>query len=236
MKRSNIIGLMGNAKAGKSTSAKFMVEHSLGKELAFADKLKEIVTEMFQLGPYDCYDDTLKEAPTRYPCLICPRCKSLKVESTKISGSDTGSCLLCGSVGELGVFKGFWTPRMMLQHIGTDGFRAVSPKVWAVYGIRRARAAIEGEGARFVVFSDVRFRSECEAIWEAGGEVWRIKRPSADGKVGMTGHVSEVEQASIADSDVQLIIHNDATLDTLRGKVTAQLQQFLTNRALAASA
>jgi hypothetical protein len=233
MARLNIIGLMGNAKAGKSTSAGFMVAGGKGKVIAFADKLKEVVTDVFDLPPDACYDDLAKESKTTFPCLVCPRCTSLRIETLKRMGNELASCMLCGTTGELGVFKSFWTPRMILQHIGTEGFRAVYDKVWAAVGIRAAKKALE-EGAEFVVIQDTRFRSECKAIWDVGGEVWRLKRPSAEGNVGLAGHASETEQGSILDSDLQAVIQNDSTLEELRHRVTVQLEHFLAGRALAA--
>jgi hypothetical protein len=233
MKRLNIIGLMGNAKAGKSTSAEFMVADGCGKALAFADKLKAIVTEMFALPPEACYDDRAKESPTEFPCHICPHCHGINIEKVQQGPVTLGSCRQCSTIGELSVFHGFWTTRMIMQHVGTEGFRAVNAKVWSSFAIRTGCRALEN-GAQFVVYSDTRFQTECDAIWEVGGEVWRIKRPSAEGKVGLARHASEIEQTTISDDKLQAIIDNNGSLEDLRVKVTAQLQRFIATRRLAA--
>lgn len=90
-----------------------------------------------------------------------------------------------------------------------------------------AKRAAE-KAASFVVFTDCRFKSEAVAVWAAGGEVWRIKRPETDAEAqGLKGHASEVEQESIKDSECQAVIQNDGTLDNLRGLVVSQLHRFL---------
>lgn len=98
-----------------------------------------------------------------------------------------------------------WTRRKVLQHVGTECFRAIDPDYW----VKKGKAAIEQirdqecdgscvswcpqQEGYDVVIPDVRFANEIAAIREMGGWIIRIERPE-DG-VGTTSaaHVSERE-------------------------------------------
>lgn len=230
----NIIGLLGEAGAGKDTAGKYLCDIHPGVTLAFAGKLKEICGEMFDLSSEDVNTEAGKSAPSSFPCFKCPRCGSTNVESVTLDRDMNGECKLCGTLGEIKVFKGTWTPRAILQHVGTEGFRAVDPNVWARYAINQARQILKAKKPpRFVVITDVRFRSEVEAIWKVGGAVWRIQRPEADGAAtdgGIKGHASEAEQATIPSSELQAVVVNDGSLETLRARLRAPLSTFLSSR------
>ena len=227
-----IIGLMGKARSGKDTVASYLFLAGAGtcKKLAFADKLKEIVAEMFDIKIEDFYSQEGKDQETPYPCLMCPECDSVAIEH--VSMADSGplaSCRVCGSTGDLSVFASKWTNRKICQYLGTEGFRRIDPEVWVRFAMNQARQHLEGNmDSHFVVISDCRFRSEATATWAAGGEVWRIKRPGTDKTTeGLKGHASEVEQDSILDSEYQAVIQNDGTLENLQGLVNSQLHRFL---------
>jgi len=230
MQRMNVIALMGPSKSGKDTSGKILAEMGNGATLAFADKLKSIVGEMFNLTHKDLYDEAFKEAPTSLDCLLCPECK--KPEVTMVSMEDgplQAECGVCGTVGDARVFKGKWTPRTILQYLGTEGFRKIDPSVWVRYALAKADAALKANGGDkdYIVITDCRFKSEMEAVLAAGGEVWRIKRPEvADSKAGLKGHASEQEMNSIPDSHLQAIIDNDSTIEVLHGRLAAQFNRF----------
>ena len=240
MERQPVIALLGKLQSGKDTVGGALLEAAPGIRSAFAHKLKQIVGEMFELSERDLYDDKGKEAPTRFECLRCPSCKSLECERVTLDRIELGRCKLCGSIGETGVFASNWTPRTILQHIGTEGFRRVDPAIWVRFALERAEKTLkeakepglkftDPRGApRFVVVTDCRFRSEAEGVWKRGGEVWKIKRPSLDGTTrGIEGHASETEQDNIRDEECQAVIVNDGTLDDLRGKALIQLDRFL---------
>lgn len=70
------------------------------------------------------------------------------------------------------------TPRHLMQTIGTEWGRAcVHPEVWINVAMNQARM-MRGDGAA-VVFDDVRYRNEADAIVAAGGVIVRIVRPEA---------------------------------------------------------
>lgn len=156
-------------------------------------------------------------------------------------GPRQAECKACGAAGSPDSFVGFWTPRMILQHVGTEGIRRVDPMAWARYTMKTAVTALDRGvevvsstsadrkvGDRFVprvvVINDGRFRSELAAVHAAGGIAWRLRRPETDDvATGIAGHVSEVEIDGIPDSDFDEVIMNDGTLDDLLHAVKAVL-------------
>lgn len=220
-----IISMLGKSKAGKDTSGQMLTSMGNGITMAFADKLKEVCSEMFNLPREQFYDETLKEVPTSLECLLCPQCKKPEVQVVRLDGKDLGECRLCKSIGALSVFKGKWTPRTILQFIGTEGFRKVDSGVWVKYALAAAKEHLDKYD--FVVLTDCRFKSELEAVQAAGGEVWRIYRPETDKKkAGLAGHASEDEMDSIPDSNFQAVIQNDSTLETLRGRLQLEFNRY----------
>ncbi len=230
MQKLNLIGLLGKSCAGKDTAGRMLVDMAApeeGRTMAFADKLKEITGEMFGLSYADMYDNDMKTKPTRFPCLMCPECRSLEVTRVVLDRKEHGQCRVCGTLGDIAVFSSQWTPRTILQYLGTEGFRRINPNVWVDYLINTARERLASD-TKFIAVTDCRFISECEGIWAAGGEVWRLRRPETDNaQVGIKGHASEMELESIPDSQCQAVIQNTGTLDALRGRLHVELNRFL---------
>jgi len=90
-----------------------------------------------------------------------------------------------------------WTGRKILQHVGTEGFRAISSEVWGLHLIGSAADALKGRSDRHVVFvSDVRYPDEAALIRNAGGIIVKLVRPSIDKlaettSIGLANHASE---------------------------------------------
>ena len=83
------------------------------------------------------------------------------------------------------------TPRQILQVVGTEGFRAVDPSFWVKRAMRTAMLCVR-DGAPMVVFTDVRFPNELEAIQDAGGAVLRLVKPDGPGTASVA-HASEAQ-------------------------------------------
>jgi len=149
-------------------------------------------------------------------------------------------CMTCQGTGVTHL-----TPREALQKLGTEWGRECYPNTWVdlairtaegllhfadarydqkrgfhvVAGAERDRDIIVDERVRGVAIPDVRFRNEMAAIRAAGGKVIRVFRPGA-GLEGAGGlHISEREQAGIPDTDFDLVIQNDRTLDDLKSAI-----------------
>jgi len=93
-----------------------------------------------------------------------------------------------------------WTRRRVLQHIGTEGFRAVDPDHWVKIAMKTASTMLAA-GAPAVVFADVRFMNEAAAIRALPqGYLWRVVRSDATtqatGEAAAT-HRSEQESERI---------------------------------------
>jgi hypothetical protein len=224
-----LIALMGKSKSGKDTVGQMLVEHNLnGATLAFADKLKEVCMDLFGMTREDCYTEEGKAKDTTLPVYKCPACSSIDcflVAPTQVL------CKGCTAVGAPAAFASFWTNRMILQFVGTEGIRRVDKDAWVKHAIERAGCLLEryhGSAATFVAITDCRFKSEMAAVKAAGGVVWRIRRPSTDNAAqGLAGHASENEMDTIPDSEFDLVVNNNATLDVLRAKAVEALDEYL---------
>ena len=230
-----LIGIMGKSKSGKDTIGQMLVEHDpRGATLAFADKLKEVVMDLFGETHDDLYTEEGKSKKTEYPLFKCPGCSSVKCA---LVAPNQVLCSACTAIGEPQAFRTHWQWREIAQYIGTEGCRFVDENVWVRHALSRAHMILEGnvkgmtsdaKPKLFVAITDCRFKSEMNAIKKAGGEVWRIRRPATDKKgTGISGHQSETEMDTIPDSEFHRVINNDATLDVLRAKATEGLTEFL---------
>jgi hypothetical protein len=127
--------------------------------------------------------------------------------------------------------KGFLTPRVACQVIGTEVVRSAYPNTWVDKFCRTAKQVME-EGLSYsrvvgvytslmpsflikhpygVACPDVRFKNEVKGIHAIGGLVIRLRRAGKEGAVGIAGHASEEEQKGIPDSDL------DGVLDVQEG-------------------
>ncbi len=108
----------------------------------------------------------------------------------------------------------FLSPREAMQKCGTEFARSCYPNTWSDFGIRRAKQLMKPGIDLSVVFTDCRFLNEAQAIRDAGGEVWRITRSSADLK--HSDHASENEMNSREfNALVGTHVHNNDTLEYL---------------------
>jgi len=106
------------------------------------------------------------------------------------------------------------SPRELLQLLGTEfGRNMIHPEIW----IRSAVERIDSSSP--VVFTDVRFDNEAEAIQEAGGVIFEVIRPSIGClKSHTAAHVSE---QGISREHILLTIENTGTLNDLAATVDA---------------
>lgn len=239
--RMNVIAVMGRSKSGKDTVGQ-MAKAIFGDSvvtLAFADKLKEVCMDVYGLSWEDVYTEEGKAKDTAFICWKCPNCKSIDCFTEGHGHAMRVVCRLCTVVGEPGAFTSKWTNRMILQHIGTEGFRRVDPFVWVNHALRVAKdkltrtmnVGVPVEPKKLVVITDCRFRSEYDGVVRAGGAVWRLRRPETDRVAqGLAQHASENEMDTIPDSLFQRVIVNDGTLDQLQGRVKESIEDFMARR------
>lgn len=98
--------------------------------------------------------------------------------------------------------------RRLLQWFGTEvGRDLYGENFWIEQAFKRAK-----EYER-VVFADVRYPNEADAIKQAGGEVWRINRRNNS---AVNAHESEYAMDNYL---FKHVIYNDSTLDELAEEV-----------------
>jgi len=196
------------AGAGKDEVAKRLLEHHNFVSVAWADPLKRFIKEVYEFEDEALWggSDARILPDKRYP---------------RPNGE-------------------FLTPRFALQSLGTDWGRNCYINTWVDYGIRVAKKILEGvnytpqRGLYFdsrpqamrekpkkadgVVFSDVRFMNEFQAIKDGGGFVVRVKRKLTtpyDEKAMNLLHDSETELPNKPDDLFDYIIDNSGTLEDL---------------------
>ena len=188
------------ALTGLAGSGKSTVAEMLnGVQIGFADPLKRFCGEVFGFSNEELYGPS--EARERYSQVF-----------TRPDGQPL-------------------TPRFALQTLGTEWGRNCDPDVWAKAGIARASwlegNRIECPAMGPVVITDLRFVNEARLVREAGGEVWRIRRPGAWQTLKLEQmHPSEREVWSPEMTGyVTREINNAGTLEALRVAVSATLNR-----------
>lgn len=114
------------------------------------------------------------------------------------------------------------SPRYLAQTLGTEWAREhLGGDVW----IRRCEANLRdahvwGAGSRLIVVPDVRFENEADWI-RKHGTLLHVRRPGANGMVGVIGHASE---GGIVPHAEDFLIQNVGTLADLYAQVATIFQ------------
>lgn len=192
-----LIGITGRKRSGKDTIGGMIYASAPEKwhVKAFAWKLKAIVQDVYDFNDEQIHG-ALKEVPDpRYP-------------------RPDGTCL---------------TPREAMEKCGTEFARSCYPDTWVDRGLRQARDITRsGNGPGFepydgVVITDVRFINEAKKIVDAGGEVWRVYRGSADAV--LASHPAEQElNTPEFEALVKRRLYNAGGFDELRDQVLSHLK------------
>lgn len=119
------------------------------------------------------------------------------------------------------------TPRAMLQTLGTEFGRNVSPDIWSKTATHAAGALLKGgykydkvfgvvredgnPGDNIVVITDGRFRNEILNVISLGGAALKLEGPPNNDveKAGIAGHRSESEQRGIPNFWYDMVYVND---------------------------
>ena len=109
--------------------------------------------------------------------------------------------------------------RHLLQRMGTEvGREMFGEDVW----VKKAMEIIDR--CEHVVFSDVRYQNEAEAILNAGGVLWRVQRPN----VGpVNNHGSDSALDSYPDEHFSAVIVNNGTIDDLKVVINNALDSLV---------
>jgi len=219
-----IIGIVGKAGSGKDTIAGVLAKDYQYFPLSFAEPLKIFCQKVLGFTSEQLWGPSEKRLEPHHSgqkVRVCVNCGWFGQQVRESLLVSDGLCPHCEIAGPLEVPL---TARLALQTLGTDWGRAVKLDIWAQAGVSLATEILAGRGAaegvanltahkpEGIVFSDVRFLNEAEAIREAGGVIWRVTRPGIADSGGVANHPSEVEQDKI---NPDLIIANVGTLADL---------------------
>lgn len=103
---------------------------------------------------------------------------------------------------------GYWTPREILQFIGTDCYRKISNDYW----IDKVMSYIGAEELHNVIITDARFPNEISKPKELGAFHIRISRDNPDGIHGVT-HLSETALDEC--DNIDFVVNNNKTIADL---------------------
>ena len=207
-----LVAVSGKARVGKDTFSKFLASalKDITKEdytlIAYADELKRRLMEDFDLSHEQVYGDLKEEPDTRYP---------KKRDYSKLHED-----------GKLWVEKDlYWSPREIMQFIGTDCYRKVDDVFWVKAVFKR----IEKDKLQNVILTDCRFKDEIDAVLDKGGFHIRILRDHNQIVHGMN-HASEVSVED--DYKVDVLIDNSGSLQDLANsaKDTASVIDYLNSK------
>ncbi len=107
-------------------------------------------------------------------------------------------------------------PRVGMQKVG-DAVRDVWTDAFVECALREARERLSFSRSDGVVFSDVRYPNEAQAIKDAGGVVWQVVRPGARLCGGAAKHKSE--NSMVGWKFDRVLDNQDGPLEDLRALV-----------------
>lgn len=184
-----IIGLSGFARSGKDEAAMILVEEYGFVQVAFADKLRDMI---YELNPL------VRQHWTG-----------------SITGESVSHNVFLRDVIDKFGWGGYKETvygdeiRRLLQRLGTEAGRKV---LWDTIWIDAALTGLRADAK--VVVSDARFFNEFDAVRERGGYIWRIER---DGVGPANNHASELEAVSYPHFSITL--NNNGTLEEYQNLV-----------------
>lgn len=184
-----IIALSGFARSGKDEAARVFVEKFGFVQVAFADKLREMLYALNPIVEYK-FLPPYSENTGQHP-------------HTKVYVQDVIDVYGWGSYKESPYGPEI---RRLLQRLGTEASRQT---LWDSIWIDAALTGLD-EDARVVV-SDARFFNEFDAVRERGGYIWRIDR---EGVGPANDHPSETE--AVGYDKFSLYLKNNGTLEEWR--------------------
>lgn len=189
-----LIVISGKARTGKDTLG--VILQTVMSEnyyiMAYADELKRRAMADFGLSQEQVRGHLKEVEDERYPKPLC---------------HDPATCS--------GVERTiYWTPREILQHMGTEAYRAVDSGFW----IKQLFKYIHRNNLKNVIITDGRFPDEIIAV--TGRKGYHIKMERAhDIKVNNTQHASETSLDTFSSAD--FVVNNNGTLEELRQKALA---------------
>lgn len=185
-----VLGIMGEAGCGKSTFAQALIERHGYRSFSFAGALKDLCATLYGWERARLDELAYKESPSGHNSREYPPLGAISwTESNQFGESPLEQDRRDFIAARLREMTTAHTRRQILQHVGTELFRALDPEHW----IKKAREvfAAAGPDARFVI-PDMRFPNEADLVREFGGDLVLIERLDGQGPgTAHGGHASE---------------------------------------------
>lgn len=245
-----IIGVKGGARSGKDTIAGFLAEYLGGGCIAQADPMKRFAADLFGFTEDQLWGNEAKEAiDPRYTTR--DSLEELSTKLFPLAGKYYTRWGMDTRVDRrafdyalhnwFSILPVNLTPRIVLQTFGTEFGRMLDQDLWSQYALDTANRWLSGGYAYgrgvglyasdayvtpgWVLITDLRFRNEALNIKRAGGWIFEVINPAAVGpsNVGLAGHASETELATIPKTWTDVRIINDKSLGLEYAKRQAQL-------------
>lgn len=215
-----IIGLTGNKGAGKTTAFNFIkAKYPDIIELQLAKYLKEVCSIVFETDIKYFEDSHFKElvinpAFPHFQLTLTSLPLIYELYGLKLRTSDFRKHLNAG----------FWTPRQVLQYVGTEILREREPTIH----IRKMVESIQFQTSQNYIITDIRFINEYNTLKtmlddKLGFDMIYIQRDEAEAKAG--DHKSESEIKEIAKN--AKIVNNNNGLEELKERVLQTAENVL---------
>jgi hypothetical protein len=214
MKKPTVIGIVAPKAAGKTTATNMMAEFVSIVESAFADKLKNVCSKVFDIERKHFDDQNLKEIPFKSP-------KSLTLDRISTILDSYGAKYPPISQIQHLVGKQLVSPRHIAQIIGTELLRDHVSKTVHIDNVPIANEGI-------TVISDTRFENEYEVMKGREDIEYHpvyIYRKEAEEAAKSSNHASEKEFFKFKDKCY--MIDNNGTLRDLEVNVKKFLDRVL---------
>lgn len=248
-----IILLAGSAGSGKDTAGSWISQNYRGVTVAQADPLKRFVKDVFgfsveQLwGPSNSRNAAVPELQDRMGTIISnfdAHAEDWIEEILPDFDFDTAMESLKEWFGRTlsSITEAPASPRKVLQTLGTDWGRTLSPHMWVNYAVELSMALLEGdlaydryegpmdkagESPELVIITDGRFKNELLTVRSLNGVAMKIERNTnrrATDDAGIAGHRSESELDSIPSHFYSTAINNNSSMDSLYYNLAEAMQ------------
>lgn len=193
-----LVGFSGRAGSGKDSCADILQQHGFAR-LAFADALRDEVSEAWRIDPRMLADRSTKE--WEIPAMAVERCAD--------------ACFIAAMRADDVDIAAPRSPRWVLQRWGTEYRREADPDYWIVKALHRLQR-LRANGRHRVCITDVRFFNEALAVRSIGGHVVEVHRPGLPAMpAGTAGHASECGPLPRTAG----VVHNDGDLGHLHAEL-----------------
>lgn len=191
-----LLALSGNASCGKDTASNYIVNKYGFIKIAFADKIKRILLDLYDLP----YENLWGESKNRI--IYDPRYKipdSNEYLNARIGAQTFGDC-------GRSLYIDTWSNFVFIQ------IEKLQKSYFYDYEDKRGIFKnYINPGKKNIVISDCRYLNEMNKIKEMGGKLIRIKKTVVPLKGNAGMHSSETNQVKIMDNFFDYIIKNDGT-------------------------